>query len=85
MSKDVYDYYFVIPDRVKEYVLSYMTKDSEDYEKLYNFSGSVLDNDGKIGIELKNIIFKYVSESFFKPAHEIDYNKKVELLSKLYK
>lgn len=85
MSKGVYDYYFVIPNRVKEYILSYIPKDSEDYEEINSFSGSVLDNDGKIGKKLIGIVNNYISESFFKPAHEVDPYKKIELLSRLYK
>lgn len=85
INKGVYDYYFIIPDRVKEYILSCISAYTEDYEIIDNFSGSERDNDGKIGKNLIYIINNYISESFFKPAHEIDYNKKLELLEKLYK
>ncbi|MFW6122240.1 MAG: hypothetical protein ACOC80_15260 [Petrotogales bacterium] len=85
MSKGSYEYYFVIPERVKEYILSQMDKNSEDYQTLYEFTGSVKDDDGKIGKQYIEIIGKYISDEFFKPAHKIDYNKKVELLSRLYK
>lgn len=85
ISKGAYDYYFVVPERVKEYVLSHIPENTEDYNKIYEFSGSVLDNDGKTGKELIRIITTYISDNFFKPAHEIDYNKKIELLSRLYK
>jgi hypothetical protein len=85
MSKGTYEYYFTIPDRVKQYILSNIPKDSDDYETLTTFSGSVKDDDGKIGKEYIDIINKYVSDNFFKPAHEIDYNKKIKMMSKMYK
>lgn len=84
MSKGDYDYYFVIPDRVKENILSQMDPNTEDYKKVNEFSGSALDNDGQIGLELVEIIRKYISSEFLKPAHEIDYNKKIEMMGKLY-
>lgn len=83
VNKGTWDYYFVIPDKVKEYVLNFINNE-EDYNKLNEFYGSILDNDGKIGKELIEIMNKYVSENFFKPAHQIDPMKKIELLSKLY-
>ncbi|MFW6014991.1 MAG: LAGLIDADG family homing endonuclease [bacterium] len=85
MRKGEWDYYFVIPNRVKEYVLKQMDKNSDDYKKLSEFSGSVEDNEGKIGLEYVDIVKKYVSEEFFKPAHKIDFNKKIELMSGVYK
>lgn len=85
ISKGTYDYYFVIPERVKNYILSYISEDTEDYKQINEFNGSILDNDGKIGKQLIEIINKYVSESFFKPAHEINPYKKIKLLSRLYK
>jgi len=85
ISKNDWDYYFTIPLRVKEYILNFIPKDTEDYNRLYNFSGSELDNDGKIGLELIEIIEKYITKGFFKPAHEIDPMKKLDLLAGLYK
>lgn len=85
MKKGDWDYYFVIPERVKEYILAQMDKNSNDYSKLYQFSGSMEDNDGKIGLELIEIIKKYVSSDFFKPAQEVDYNKKIDLMAGVYK
>jgi len=85
IRKGEWDYYFVIPQKVKEYLLSQMEENTEDYNKLYKFNGSVEDNDGKIGLELVEIIEKYISEGFFKPAHQVDYRKKIELMSGAYK
>jgi hypothetical protein len=50
INKGVYTYYFVIPKRIQEYVLSILDPASEDYAKLAAFPGSELDEDGKIGI-----------------------------------
>lgn len=85
VTKGTYEYYFVIPERVKEYVLKQIPNDSEDYQKLYDFPGSVKDDDGKIGKEFVELIQSYVSDEFFKPAHQIDYYKKIDLMSRLYK
>lgn len=85
ISKGVYDFYFTIPERVKEHILKFIPESSEDYEKIEGFSGSVLDNDGKMGLELKEIIERKSPPGLFKAAHEIDYNKKIELLSRMYK
>ncbi len=84
ISKGSYDYYFTIPQRVKEYILNQIPENSDDYKKISEFDGSELDNDGKVGKELIEIIQNYISDEFFKPAHKIDYNKKIEMLSKLY-
>lgn len=62
-----------------------MDENSDDYQKLSEFTGSVEDNDGKIGMEMVEIIQKYISSEFFKPAHEINYNKKIELMGNAYK
>ena len=84
VTKGTYEYYFVIPERVKEYVLKQIPEDSEDYQKLSEFTGSVKDDDGKIGKEYVELLQKYISDEFFKPAHQIDYYKKIDLMSKLY-
>lgn len=62
-----------------------MDENTDDYKKLSEFSGSVEDNDGKIGLELVEIMHKYISSEFFKPAHEINYYKKIELMGSAYK
>jgi len=85
IDKGVYTYYFVIPNRIQEYVLSKIEKGSDDYSKLYSFSGSVLDSDGLVGKELIAIVNKYLPEGFFKPAHEINPFQKIKLMSKVYK
>jgi len=83
-DRSKYQYYFIIPNRIREYVLSVLDKDSEDYKKLYDFPGSVLDEDGSIGKEFISIIKNNVPKGMFKPSHEIDYNQKIKLLSRLY-
>lgn len=79
-----WSFYFTIPDRVKFYLLEKMDSESDDYKKLFEFNGTIEDNNGKIGNEFIEIINKYLSQGFFKPAHEIDYKKKLKLLSGLY-
>lgn len=83
-DRNKYQYYFIIPNRIREYLLSILDKDSEDYEKLNEFSGSVLDEDGSIGKGFINIINSNLPKGFFKPAHEIDPFQKIKLLSKIY-
>lgn len=85
MSKGTYEYYFVLADVVKQYVLQQMDRDSDDYKILSEFSGSALDENGEIGKNIRNIINKYVSSEFFKPAHEVAPQQKLKLMSKLYK
>ena len=83
MSKGVYEYYFVIPERVKQYILP-LIKDETDKKIFESFNGSELDKNGKIGEQLVNIMNKYLPKCFFKPAYEIDYMKKMKLLDKVY-
>jgi ribonucleoside-diphosphate reductase alpha chain len=77
-------YYFVIPKGVKDYILTKLDKDSDEYKLLDNFTGSELDNDGKIGIPLKAIIDENIGD-FIKPAHLIDPIQKVRLMGEVYK
>ncbi len=84
VTKGVYTHYFVIPSKIKNYLLSKIDKNTEDYTKLKNFSGSEPDEDGKIGIELVTIIEKYLPKGFFKPAHAIDPLQKIKLMSAIY-
>jgi len=79
-----YTYYFVIPNRLKEFILNKMDKDTDDYKQLLEFPGSLQDDKGEIGKSLIKIINKYIEKDFFKPAHEIDYLKKIKLISRLY-
>jgi len=79
-----YTYYFVIPNRLKDFILNKMDKNTDDYKQLDKFPGSLQDDDGKIGKSLIKIISKYLEDGFFKPAHEINYLKKIKLMSKLY-
>ena len=85
VEKGNYTYYFMIPNELKNYILSKMDKDSDDYKTLNAFSGSERDEDGKIGKDLISIINKYVPEGFFKPAHEIDTLQKIKLMASVYK
>jgi len=87
VSKNEYDYYFVLPSVIKKIVLSKMKEigkcDVFDYNLINNFSGSELDTDGKIGEKIINIVNKYIDTDLLSPAHEIDPFKKVELMSKV--
>jgi len=85
IDKGVYTHYFIIPKKVQEYVLSKLSIDSYDYQELSTFTGSALDEDGKIGIKLSDIIDRNLPEGFFKPSHCIDYNQKIKLMSGMYK
>lgn len=85
VENGIYVHYFVIPNRLKEYILSKIDKNSEDYLTFMQFSGSERDDDGAIGIKLVEIINKYIPKGFFKFAHEIDYKKKINLMSSVYK
>lgn len=85
ISAGAWDYYFVIPDRVKDYILSKMDVESDDYKMLSKFNGSELDNNGEIGLSYIECLKKHLKSGFFKPAHEIDYNKKIDLMSGVYK
>lgn len=84
VKKGVYTHYFVIPNKVKEYVLDKIDDDI-DKKKLLDFPGSILDEDGEIGKELVNIIEKYIPKDLFSPAHLIDPIKKIDLMSRIYK
>ena len=81
----IYTHYFVIPNRLKEYVLSKISKESEHYSILKSFSGSERDDDGVIGKKLIEIMNNYLNPGFFKFAHEIDYMKKIDLMASVYK
>ena len=84
INKGTYTHYFVIPNKIKEYLLSVIT-DAADANKVQAFPGSVLDEDGVIGKELVTIINKYVPANMFSPAHLIDPMDKVEMMSRMYK
>jgi ribonucleoside-diphosphate reductase alpha chain len=85
IKKGIYTHYFTIPERIKEYVLSKLDPNSEDYKKLFEFPGSLEDNDGVIGNELKTIVERALPEGFFKAAHEIDPLQKIKMMGRLYK
>lgn len=85
INKGEYTYFFVFPKRLKDYLLTKIDENSEDYTIINNFSGSEEDNNGEIGTKIIKIINKYIPKGFFKPAYEIDPLKKVELMGKIYK
>lgn len=85
ISKGEYDYYFVIPSAIKKIVLDNMINSGkiypiDEYDKLSNFPGALLDNDGVHGKFLIDIITKWVNVDILKPAHEIDPFQKVKLM-----
>ncbi len=84
ISKGDWDFYFVLPSAVKNMILDkIIDKESEDYQKIASFPGSVLDNDGAKGEELIAIIKKYLDTRMLKNAFEIDPNKKIEMISRV--
>lgn len=85
VEKGTYTHYFVIPERLKEYIQDKMEPGSADYLAIDAFDGSVLDEDGKFGLAMLEIVNKYVPKGFFKPAHEIDSMQKVKLMGAVYK
>ncbi len=85
IDKGTYTHYFMIPKKVKDYVLSKLNSDSYDYQLLSEFPGSVLDEDGVIGVKLADIIDRNLPKGFFKPAHYIDPAQKVKLMGGIYR
>jgi ribonucleoside-diphosphate reductase alpha chain len=87
VSRNDYDYYFVLPSSVKQIVLEKIKQDEKydinDYELIANFTGSELDHDGVIGKKIINVVNKYIDTDLLKSAHEIDPFKKIELMSKV--
>ena len=85
IDKGNYTHYFMIPRRLKEYVVSKMEEGTDDYALLNNFSGAERDEDGKLGKSLIEVMNKYLPKGFFKPAHEINPLQKVKLMASVYK
>lgn len=85
IDKGNYTYYFIIPNRLKDFILTFIPQNTDEWNIINNFSGSAQDDDGKIGKSIINIINKYVPKNFFKPAHEIDPIKKIKMMGKVYK
>lgn len=86
VSKGEWDYYFVIPTFVLKTALDNMEdKFSDDYVFLSNISGSVLDNDGKIGERAVKVLDQYVNMNLFKGAYEIDPYKKLDMICRVQK
>jgi ribonucleoside-diphosphate reductase alpha chain len=81
-----YDYYFKVPDTIMTLALSAIEdKGSDDYKKLSEFTGGVLDKDGSVGESIISLIEKYLPKHLLKAAHDIDPFKKVELMSRVQK
>ena len=93
-----YEYYFTIPDKIKELLLEKLEKmiqhESDvqlktilenDYNKIKNFEGSIKDDDGEIGKEYIKIINEYLDFNKIKPAHKINPYKKIQLMSTIQK
>jgi len=85
IDKGKYIHYFIIPDKIKNYVLDKLNADSYDYQLLSAFPGSVLDEDGAIGLKLADIINRNLPKGFFKPAHYIDPLQKIKLMAGIYR
>ena len=89
ISKNDYDYYFVLPSVVKDIVLNEMEKNEniniDDYNTIKNFTGSALDQNGVIGKNIIEIVKRYINVNLLKPAHSIDPFIKVDLMSKAQK
>ena len=89
IDKGIYTHYFVIPNRLQQYVLNKIDtsieENREDFNVLASFPGAMLDEDGKIGKDLISIINKHLPKDFFKPAHEIAPQQKVKLMASVYK
>lgn len=85
VSKNDYDYYFVLSSVVKNILLKRISESNNvnDYELINNFSGSELDQDGEIGKSILNVVNRYIDTKLLKSAHEIDPFKKIELMSKV--
>ena len=75
-----YDYFFVFPEVIKGIILPLVTDDT-DRAALSQIPASTLDNDGKFGLGVIDLIKKYVKLDLLKPAHEIDPFMKVKLMA----
>lgn len=91
-DKQIYEYYFVIPSKIKDLLikkLEELSKENEsfknDLEKIKFFPGSIRDDDGEIGKEYIKIIKKYLNLDILKSSHEIDPFQKIKLMSKVQK
>lgn len=83
-DRNKYQYYFIIPNRIQEFIMDNLDKASDDYKRMAEFSGSALDEDGSIGKEYITIMDRNLPKGFFKPSHDIDYNQKIKLMARLY-
>jgi ribonucleoside-diphosphate reductase alpha chain len=81
VNKGKWDYYFVVPNTVKNILLDRIPKDSIDYELISQFPGSVLDNDGSIGERYVKVIEKYLDISRLKSVYNVDPFVKLRLIS----
>lgn len=90
ISKNEYDYYFVLPTSIKNIILNKMNQDRskvtiDDYEIINNFQGSALDTDGEIGKKIIDIIKKWTDIDLLKPANDIDPFKKIKMMGRVQK
>ena len=83
-DRNKYQYYFVIPNRILEYLRKNVPEDSEEFIMLRDFPGSVLDETGEIGKSFIKIFNKYFYDAGFKAAHDVDYKKKIKLMEGIY-
>jgi len=85
VSKNEWEYYFVMPSGVKDYLMSKIPKDSSDFSFLETLPESIKDESGEIGKHAMKILKTYLGEGFFKAAHEIDPFMKLEMMAGMYK
>ena len=84
VSKNDWEYYFVMPTGVKTYLMQ-KVKNSEEYVFLENLPEAVKDDTGEIGKHAMKILKTYLGEGFFKAAHEIDPFMKLEMMAGMYR
>lgn len=85
ISKNDWEYYFVMPSGVKSYLMTKIPSDSEDYSFLESLPESIKDDSGDHGKKAMKILKTYLGEGFFKAAHEIDPFMKLEMMAGMYK
>lgn len=91
ITKDEYQYFFNLPEAVKNLVIDEIEKKmaageevpKEDIITIYDAPLSVLDEEGEIGNSIIPLIKKYVDTKVLRSAHKIDVNKKLEMMGKV--
>jgi ribonucleoside-diphosphate reductase alpha chain len=88
ISKGEYDWYFILPEFIKFELMKEIVNSrvlcSDDLNFISNVGPATPDNTGELGIEVMELINKYLGKGTFKPAHEIDPMQKIKLMSGLY-